>query len=135
MAFSYYLMLASGRSMPLLPPETSPSPSAAASPSQLMLGLALNENHHSYHLTLVPGIGIAVTIGAVIMLVVLIILIRRKSRELDDSDNFDKISSKHIPHFRPMQKLHDGMLLCCILFTSYVHSSDSVYLFFEGFLG
>ncbi|KAJ7946063.1 Receptor-like protein kinase [Quillaja saponaria] len=78
----------------LLTPEASPSPVVADSPSQLFLGVPLKGNHHSYHLTLIPGIGIAVTAIAVMMLIVLIVLIRQKSRELEESDSFDKISSK-----------------------------------------
>ncbi|KAJ7967468.1 Kinase family protein [Quillaja saponaria] len=84
----------------LLTPEASPSPVIADSPRQLLLGVPLKANHHSYHLTLIPGIGIAVTAFAVMMLIVLIVLIRQKSKELEDSDNFDKASSKtfHPPH-------------------------------------
>ncbi|KAL1290542.1 probable receptor-like protein kinase At1g49730 isoform X2 [Arachis ipaensis] len=87
-------------SSPSLPsPEASPSPVVADSPSQLLLGAPFKGNHHTYHLTLVPGIAIAVTAVAVGMLIVLIVLIRKKSRELDDPDDFGKTSSKTMPPF------------------------------------
>ncbi|CAL2279127.1 unnamed protein product [Prunus armeniaca] len=89
-------------------PKASPSPLVASSPSQHSLGLPLNEKHHSYHLTMVPGIGIAVTAVAVMMLLVLIVLIRRKSRELLDSENIDKKSSKSFPSTPPMRKFQEG---------------------------
>ncbi|KAJ0076577.1 hypothetical protein Patl1_35537 [Pistacia atlantica] len=94
-----------------LAPEASPSPLIAASPSQLTLGVpqnGQNGNHHSYHLTLIPTIGIAVTAGAVMMLIVLIVLIRRKSRELEYSENTDKISMKSFPPPRSMRKFQEG---------------------------
>ncbi|XP_052179749.1 probable receptor-like protein kinase At1g49730 isoform X2 [Diospyros lotus] len=87
----------------LLSPEASPSrPVNAASPNQLSLSPSLNRKHHHYHLTLVPGLGIVVTAVAVMMLVVLTFLIRRKSRELEDSDNINKTSQK--PFARPSRK-------------------------------
>ncbi|KAA0037116.1 putative receptor-like protein kinase [Cucumis melo var. makuwa] len=90
-------------------PEISPSPSAAESPGSLTLDVAGDKSHqhHSYHLTLVAGIGIAVTVASVMMLVVLIVLIRRKSRELKDSDKMDANSSKSFPS-RPMKKYQEG---------------------------
>ncbi|XP_031277843.1 probable receptor-like protein kinase At1g49730 isoform X2 [Pistacia vera] len=94
-----------------LAPEASPSPLIAASPSQLTLGVpqnGQNGNHHSYHLTLIPTIGIAVTAGAVMMLIVLIVLIRRKSRELEYSENTDKTSMKSFPPPRSMRKFQEG---------------------------
>lgn len=86
-------------------PEASPSPLVAASPSQLNLGIPINKNHHPYHLTLVPGVGLAVTAAAVVMLVVLVFLIRRKSRELEDSENV--VKTKAFPP-RPLRKFQDG---------------------------
>lgn len=53
------------------------------------------------------GIGIAVTVASVMMLVVLIVLIRRKSRELKDSDKTDVNSSKSFPS-RPIKKYQEG---------------------------
>lgn len=91
---------------PSLQPEVSPSPLVAESPNQLMLGISSTKNHHPYRLTLIPGVGIAVTAVAVMMLVVLVFLIRRKSRELEDSENMDKTSSKAFP--RPMRKFQEG---------------------------
>jgi hypothetical protein len=75
-----------------------------------MLGISSTKNHHRYHLTLIPGVGIAVTAVAVMMLVVLVFLIRRKSRELEDSENMDKTSSKAFPP-RPIRKFQEGMAL------------------------
>ncbi|GMY06062.1 probable receptor-like protein kinase At1g49730 [Fagus crenata] len=91
-----------------LTPEASPSPLVAASPKQLTWGTPLTKNHHPYHLTLIPGIGLAVTAVAVMMLVVLVFLIRRKSRELGDSENIDKTSSKAFPPSWPVRKFQEG---------------------------
>ena len=92
-------------------PKASPSPLVASSPSQHSLGLPLSEKHHSYHLTMVPGIGIAVTAVAVMMLLVLVVLIRRKSKELLESENIDKKSSKSFPSTPPMRKFQEGTIL------------------------
>ncbi|XWS54792.1 hypothetical protein CRYUN_Cryun10bG0119400 [Craigia yunnanensis] len=89
-------------------PKTSPSPLVAASPSQLMLGVPQKQKHHSYQLTFIPGVGIAVTVAAVMMLIVLVFFIRRKSRELEDSESMDKNSSKLFPSPRPMRKFQEG---------------------------
>ncbi|KAM3742868.1 hypothetical protein ACB098_07G100700 [Castanea mollissima] len=89
-------------------PEASPSPLVAASPNPLMLGTPLTKNHHHYRLTLIPGIGLAVTAVALMMLVVLVFLIRRKSRELEDSEKLDKTSSKAFPHSWPVRKFQEG---------------------------
>ncbi|XP_041014928.1 probable receptor-like protein kinase At1g49730 isoform X2 [Juglans microcarpa x Juglans regia] len=91
-----------------LTPEASPSPMVAASPSQLMLGIPLSRKRHPYRLTLIPGVGLAVTAVAVLMLVVLIFLIRRKSRELEDTGNIDKTSSKTFPPPWPVWKFQEG---------------------------
>ncbi|KAG6576951.1 putative receptor-like protein kinase, partial [Cucurbita argyrosperma subsp. sororia] len=90
-------------------PDISPSPSAAASPGPLALGVSdgKRHRHHSYHVTLVAGIGIAVTVASVMMLVVLIVLIRRKSRELKDSEKTDANSSRSFPS-RPIKKYQEG---------------------------
>ncbi|XWS62918.1 hypothetical protein CRYUN_Cryun06bG0051700 [Craigia yunnanensis] len=89
-------------------PKASPSPLVAASPSQLMLGVPPKQKHHAYHLTFIPGIGIAVTVAAVMMLIILVVLIRRKSRELEDPENMDKNSSKLFASPRPMRKFQEG---------------------------
>ncbi|XP_055815859.1 probable receptor-like protein kinase At1g49730 isoform X3 [Solanum dulcamara] len=88
------LVIPPGPSPSQLSPEVSPSPPIASSPTQLSLNTPVKENHHPYHLTLVPVIGIVVTVVAVLMLLILIVLIWRKSKELEDSDANDKISSK-----------------------------------------
>ena len=90
-------------------PKASPSPLVAASPSQLMLGVPPKQKHHAYHLTFILGIGIAVTVAAVMMLIVLVVLIRRKSRELEDSESMDKNSSKFFASPRPMRKFQEGL--------------------------
>ncbi|KAL0334872.1 UNVERIFIED_CONTAM: putative receptor-like protein kinase, partial [Sesamum radiatum] len=95
-----------GLSPPLLPPPTSVSPPAAASPSQLSLTAPLKENRHRYHLTMVPGIGIAVTAIAITLIAVFIVLIRRKSRELENTDMNDETSSKAMA--LPARKFQDG---------------------------
>ncbi|XP_023551711.1 probable receptor-like protein kinase At1g49730 isoform X1 [Cucurbita pepo subsp. pepo] len=90
-------------------PDIAPSPSAAASPGPTIPGVSDNKSHkrHSYHLTLVAGIGIAVTVSSILILVVLIVLIRRKNRELKDSDMADGKSSKFLPS-RPVKKYQEG---------------------------
>ncbi|KAJ6671216.1 hypothetical protein OIU85_015022 [Salix viminalis] len=45
---------------------------------------------------------------AFVMLIVLIVLIRRKSRELDESENIDKTFSRAIPPPRPTRKFQEG---------------------------
>ncbi|KAM7251489.1 hypothetical protein ACFE04_023372 [Oxalis oulophora] len=91
----------------LLSPETSPSPPIAACPSQHVLGIPSGK-HHAYHLTLIPLIGIAVTVGSVLILIVLMILIHRKSKELDGSDNIDKPPSKPFPVPWNTKKFQEG---------------------------
>ncbi|KAJ8763429.1 hypothetical protein K2173_002312 [Erythroxylum novogranatense] len=91
-----------------LAPEASPSPLLGASPNEIVSGVPSNENHHSYHLNLVPGVGIAVTGVAFAMLIVLLVLIRRKSRELQDSENMDKTSSNAFSRPRPIKKYQEG---------------------------
>lgn len=91
----------------LVTPEASPSPFIASSPGQHLLGMPLGEKQHTYHLTIIPALGVAVTTVAVIMLVVLIFLIRRKSRELNDSEDTDKTSSKAFPP-QPIRKFQEG---------------------------
>ncbi|KAG8645629.1 probable receptor-like protein kinase At1g49730 isoform X1 [Manihot esculenta] len=97
----------SSPSTPTSGPGASPSPLVADSPSQFVLGVTLNDNHHPFHLTLIPGIGIAVTVIAVTMLIVLMVLIRKKHRELEQSEKIDKVS-KAFPPPRPMRKFQDG---------------------------
>ncbi|XP_010263508.1 PREDICTED: probable receptor-like protein kinase At1g49730 isoform X1 [Nelumbo nucifera] len=94
-------------SSPTLTPETFPGPSPSASPSQLLVGIPPKEHHHSYHFTVISGVGIAVTVVAVFLLVVLIFLIRKKSRELEDTENLEKTSWKSLPP-RPIRKCQEG---------------------------
>nr|XP_025884251.1 probable receptor-like protein kinase At1g49730 isoform X1 [Solanum lycopersicum] len=108
------LIIPPGPSPSQLSPEVSPSPPAAASPTQLSLNTPVKENHHPYHLTLVPVIGIVVTVVAVLMLFILIVLIWRKSKELEDSDATDKISSKSFTH--PPKRFQEGT---ASIFTKY----------------
>lgn len=105
------MMVISGPSPSEVTPEASPNPLIAASPSQVILGLPLSANRHLYHLTLIPSIGIAVTAVAVVMLIVLIVLIRRKSRELEESENIDKTSSRAFPPSWPTPKFQEGAVL------------------------
>jgi hypothetical protein len=100
-------------------PEAPPNPLTAAGPSQAVLGLPLKANHHPYHLTLVPIIGIAVTAAALVMLIVLIFLIRRKNREIEESENINKTFSRAFPPPRPSRKFQ-GVILG---FLGYVLSS------------
>ncbi|XP_060168219.1 probable receptor-like protein kinase At1g49730 isoform X1 [Lycium barbarum] len=99
------LIIPPGPSPSQLSPEVSPSPPVAASPSQLSLTTPVKENH-PYHLTLVPVVGIIVTVVAVLMLFILIVLIWRKSKELEDSDATDKISSKSFA--QPPKRFQEG---------------------------
>lgn len=100
------LIIPPGPSPSQLSPEVSPSPPVAASPAQLSLSTPVKENHHSYHLTLVPVVGIVVTVVAVLMLLILIVLIWRKSKQLEDSDATDKISSKSFT--QPPKRFQEG---------------------------
>ena len=102
-------MLSSAPSPSFATPDIAPSPSAAASPGPTTPGVSVDISHkrHSYHLTLVAGIGIAVTVSSILILVVLIVLIRRKNRELKDSDMADGKSSKFLPS-RPVKKYQEG---------------------------
>ncbi|PSS02705.1 Receptor-like protein kinase [Actinidia chinensis var. chinensis] len=90
----------------MLSPNASPTPLVAASPSQVSLSVPPREKHRPYRLTLIPGLGIAVSAAAVMTLVALIFLIRRKSRELGDSDIVDKASSKTFT--QPPRKFPEG---------------------------
>ncbi|XAR59441.1 Non-specific serine/threonine protein kinase [Bertholletia excelsa] len=91
-----------------LSPEAPPGPPVAVSPSQHSLSVPFNGNqhYHSYHLTLVPSVGIAVIAVTVVILGILIFLIRRKSKELDDSEFTDKASSKAFG--QPPRKVLEG---------------------------
>lgn len=125
-------------SAPSLPaPEVSPSPLVAAdSPSQLLLGVPSKRNRHAYHLTLVPCIAIAVTAVAVMTLLVLIVLIHRKSRELDEPDNFGKSCPKTLPPCATW-KFQEGEVLTRRIFYFYFILSSNIskpvlYLFVLG---
>lgn len=118
------MILISELSPSSLTPEVSPSPVVAASPNK----------RHPYRLTLIPGVGLAVTAAAVLTLVVLIFLIRRKSRELEDTGNIDKTSSKTFPPPWHVWKFQEGMTLDLLLSHSRSHSHISdilfIYMFF-----
>lgn len=96
------------------PPVASPGPSpsvvggTAAIPSKSDSPMTSSESNNPYHLTLVPTIGIVVTAVSLTMLVVLVILIRRKNRELDESESLDRKSAKALPSPRPIFKIHQG---------------------------
>ncbi|KAJ4917576.1 Protein kinase superfamily protein [Raphanus sativus] len=96
------------------PPVASPGPSpsvvggTAAIPSKSDSPMTSSESNNPYHLTLVPTIGIVVTAVSLTMLVVLVILIRRKNRELDESESLDRKSAKALPSPRPVFKIHQG---------------------------
>ena len=105
------MLFVSGPSPPSDAPEASRTPIVADGPSQNLTAAPLNQHHRSYHLTLIPGLGIAVTAVAVMMLLVLVILIRRKSRELEDSENIDNASSKTFPPPRSVRKFQEGIVL------------------------
>lgn len=113
-------MFALDQTPSLSSPQASPSPSVASSPSQLSLTVPLKQKHHVYHLTLIPGLGIAVTVVAVMMLVVLIFLIRRKSRELENSDTIDKASSKAFGQL-PRRFQGGRILVTCHMVSIYRH--------------
>ncbi|CAH2036268.1 unnamed protein product [Thlaspi arvense] len=92
---------------PLASPEHSPSTAGVISPSSIDSLLTPGQNNNPYHLTLVPTIGIVVTALALTMLVVLVILIRKKNRELDESESLDRKSTKTLPSPRPVFKIHE----------------------------
>ncbi|OVA15841.1 Protein kinase domain [Macleaya cordata] len=94
-------------SPPSFTPMTSPSPLPASSPSELLVGIPFREHHHHYRLTLIPAIGISVTSIAVLLLLVMILLIRRKSKELEDSEIPNETSWKAFPP-RPSRKCQEG---------------------------
>lgn len=100
------LISPAGLSPPILPPEISPHSPVAESPTELDLNTPLKENHHTRHLSVVLGIGIAVIALAITMLAILLVLIRRKSRELEDSDVNDDIPTKVVA--LPSRKFQDG---------------------------
>ncbi|KAI3915992.1 hypothetical protein MKW98_004433 [Papaver atlanticum] len=91
------------KSPPSLPPVISPSQFTASSPSKL----PLKEHRHHYRLTIIPAIGIFITLVAVLLLIVMILLIRKKSRQLEDSEVPDKASWKAFPT-RSFRKLQEG---------------------------
>ena len=95
------------------PPMESPGPSPsvvdADVPSKSDSPMtSSSESNNPYHLTLLPTIGIVVTAVSLTMLVVLVILIRRKNRELDESESLDRKSAKTLPSPRPVFKIHQG---------------------------
>lgn len=93
---------------PPLSPKASPSPVLAASPSQSSLGISgisPHENHHS-QLTAITSVGIGITVISFMLLLVLVFLIRRKSKELDDSEGGFK--TFRAPSGRSGRKTQDG---------------------------
>ncbi|RID56947.1 hypothetical protein BRARA_F00359 [Brassica rapa] len=93
------------------PPTESPGPSPsvvdADVPSKSDSPMtSSSESNNPYHLTLIPTIGIVVTAVSLTMLVVLVILIRRKNRELDESESLERKSAKTLPSPRPVFKIH-----------------------------
>lgn len=110
-------------SSPPLSPKESPSPVLAATPSQPSLGISgisPHENHHSYHqLTAITSVGIGVTVISFLLLLVLVFLIRRKSRELDDSENGFK--TYRAPSGRSGRRTQDGMIKSELITTHYHH--------------
>ncbi|KAH0920873.1 hypothetical protein HID58_020891 [Brassica napus] len=93
------------------PPTESPGPSPsvvdAAIPSKSDSPMtSSSESNNPYHLTLLPTIGIVVTAVSLTMLVVLVILIRKKNRELDESESLERKSAKTLPSPRPVFKIH-----------------------------
>ncbi|XP_010461815.1 PREDICTED: probable receptor-like protein kinase At1g49730 isoform X1 [Camelina sativa] len=101
------LSIPSGSFPPLASPEPSPSTVGAISPSNSDAQMTTSRSTNPYHLTMVPTIGIVVTAVALTMLVVLVILIRKKNRELDESESLDKKSTKSIPSSLPVFKIHE----------------------------
>ncbi|KAI3952289.1 hypothetical protein MKW92_047488 [Papaver armeniacum] len=91
------------KSPPSLPPVISPSQLTASSPSEP----PLKDHRHHYRLTIIPAIGIFITSVAVLLLIVMILLIRKKSRQLEDSEVPDKTSWKAFPT-RSFRKLQEG---------------------------
>ncbi|XP_026455876.1 probable receptor-like protein kinase At1g49730 isoform X1 [Papaver somniferum] len=91
------------KSPPSLPPVISPSQFHASSPSEL----PSKDHRHHYRLTIIPAIGIFITSVAVLLLIVMILLIRKKSRQLEDSEVPDKTSWKAFPT-RSFRKLQEG---------------------------
>jgi len=90
-------------------PEPSPSTVGGISPSNSGSQMTTSRSTNPYHLTMVPTIGIVVTAVALTMLVVLVILIRRKNRELDESESLDRKSTKSVPSSLPVFKIHEGV--------------------------
>ncbi|CAO2813936.1 unnamed protein product [Amaranthus hypochondriacus] len=95
-----------GAAPPPLSAKASPSPVLAASPNQ-SLGITgtPHDNHHAYQLTAITSVGIGVTVISFILLLVLVFLIRRKSRELDDSEDGSKTRA---PSIQSGRKTQDG---------------------------
>ncbi|GAB2302503.1 hypothetical protein Dimus_036511 [Dionaea muscipula] len=79
-------VLSTAVSRPHSSPKNSPSPPPADSPSGLPWNKSFSDKRHHYHFTIIPGVATAVTVVSVVLLVVFLFLIRRKSRELEDSD-------------------------------------------------
>ncbi|CAH8255097.1 unnamed protein product [Arabidopsis lyrata] len=92
---------------PVASPEPSPSTVGAISPSNSDSQMTTSRSTNPYHLTMVPTIGIVVTAVALTLLVVLVILIRRKNRELDESESLDKKSTKSVASSLPVFKIHE----------------------------
>ncbi|KFK35983.1 hypothetical protein AALP_AA4G063000 [Arabis alpina] len=100
------LNIASDSFPPVASPGPSPSIDGAISPNNSDYLLSPTQSNNPYRLTLVPTIGIVVTAIALTMLVVLVILIRKKNRELDESESLDRKSTKTLPSPMPVFKIH-----------------------------
>ncbi|KAH0872327.1 hypothetical protein HID58_069689 [Brassica napus] len=113
------------------PPMESPGPSPsvidADVPSKSDSPMtSSSESNNPYHLTLLPTIGIVVTAVSLTMLVVLVILIRRKNRELDESESLDRKSAKTRPSPRPVFKIHQGEKNNMCTFITLNHMNDKL---------
>ncbi|CAO2814822.1 unnamed protein product [Amaranthus hypochondriacus] len=98
-------------SSPPLSSRTSPSSVVAASPSHPSLGITgtpPNDKHHPYQLKAITGVGIGVTVISFTLLLVLVFLIRRKSKELDDSESSFTSTTFGAPFGRSGRKIQDG---------------------------
>nr|CAD1836834.1 unnamed protein product [Ananas comosus var. bracteatus] len=100
---------------PSFAPATSPSPFTVQAPAQHLIAVPLKD-HHSHHFMLIAGIGVTIAGLAVLLLLILIILIRRKVRELKDteithSESRNGFSSLHV------QKCQEGSTAICQIFT------------------
>ena len=114
-------------SSPPLSSRTSPSSVVATSPSHPSLGITgtpPNDKHHPYQLKAITGVGIGVTVISFTLLLVLVFLIRKKSKELDDSETGFTNTTFGAPFGRSGRKTQDGMIISqfiiCFFFSKYL---------------